>query len=436
MMGLLETRNLDFDNVILLCSNEGQLPSSGSPNSFIPFNIRKAFGLPNINSQDAIYSYLFYRLIQRASNIYLIYNTEESALKPSEPSRYIHQLKFESGFEIQHQWLSMDIAVTSIPRIVIRKDNFVRERLKRYYQDDVLRFSPSSLNMYLNCPLNFYYKYILDIKEEVDVSEDLDSAMIGNILHHAMHSLYKSFKGKTITSEIIDTIRKGADHSIQKAFSVYYGQEDGLEFQFEGKNVLGREIIKNYIIKILEKDKDQSPFEILDLEKNYTYDLPVDLDNEHVKVGVRGIIDRIDKKDGKVRIIDYKSGKDESTFKSTAALFDSEDEKRNKAVFQTFFYGLLYIKNHPEHGNKPLIAGLYNFGELFNQDFDIRIKLRTKGHSSEHVDDILPLLVEYEKYLKNLILEMFDPDIPFKHRDSANTCLFCKRLGMPTDFDK
>jgi hypothetical protein len=435
MMGLMETRNLDFKNVIILCANEGQLPNTGPMNSFIPYNVRNAFGLPNTDSQDSIYSYLFYRLIQRSKNVFLVYNTEESSVRQSEPSRYIYQLKFESGFDIQPHWLSLDIAVTNRSPIVIKKDNFVMNRLQRYCQKDKHKLSPSALNLYLSCPLNFYYKYVLDIKEEKEVSEDLDAAKFGNILHNTMDHLYRPYIGKMIYPENIDTIKKQIDGSIRKSFSKYYGQKNELDFQFEGKNILGREIIKNYIIKILEKDKNQAPFEIIGLEKRYSYDFPMKINGAHDQVGLKGIIDRIDKKDGIIRIIDYKSGRDESSFNGIPGLFDKTNDKRNKAILQTFFYALLFIRNNPEMAEGPIVSGLYNFRELYDKNFDIRIKLKGRGNDG-FVDNIIPFMEEYEQHLINLISEIFDQDIPFKHRDDKDSCMYCEGLGMPSDLDR
>ena len=432
MMGLLETRNLDFENVIILCANEGQLPSGGTLNSFIPYNVRKAFGLPNIETQDAIYSYLFYRLLQRASNIYLIYNTEESSSRQSEPSRYIYQLKLESGINIQQHWLSLDIGVAHKTPIIIAKNEFILEKLRRYTQDEKYRFSPSSLNTYLYCPLNFYCRYVLDVAEETEVSEDLDAAKFGNILHNSMDILYRPYVNKTITSETINSIRKGIDESIKRSFAKYYGHEGDLEFQYEGKNILGQEIIKDYISKILDYDRKQAPFEILGLEKRLSYDFAMDIQGHPGKVGLKGIIDRVDRKDGTVRIIDYKSGRDESTFNDIPGLFDRINDKRNKAIFQTFFYALLYIKNHPDSTKMPVLSGLYNLNELYNPDFDVRIKIKT-GREKQVLENILPYMEEYEYHLKALINEIFDPGIPFRHRPDMDRCIYCDSLGMPSD---
>jgi hypothetical protein len=344
-------------------------------------------------------------------------------------------LKLESDIDIHQSWLSLDIAISKKVPIIITKNRYILEKLKRYTQDEKYRFSPSSLNTYLYCPLNFYYKYVLDIAEETEVSEDLDASKFGNILHNTMDVLYRPYLGRTISPEIINQIRKHIDTSIKKSFAKYYGHESDLDFQYEGKNILGQEIIKNYIGKILEYDKLQTPFEILGLEKKLSYDLPIQINGNLVKIGLKGIIDRIDKKEGTIRIIDYKSGKDESTFKNISGLFDRNDDNRNKAIFQTFFYALLYIKNHPECVNAPILSGLYNLKELYNEDFDLRVKLKG-GRDKSTLDNIIPYMEEYEHHLKDLILEIFDPAIPFKHRADKKDCIYCDSLGMPNDLQK
>jgi hypothetical protein len=435
MMGLLETRNLDFKNVIILCANEGQLPNTGPLKSFIPYNIRKAFRLPNPDTQDAIYSYLFYRLLQRSSNVFLVYNTEESYTRQSEPSRFIYQLKLESGYNIRQYSMALEVSVTETKPIIIKKDDFVNSQLSRFYRDKKYKFSPSSLNVFLSCPLSFYYRNILDISEEEEVSEDLDAAKFGNILHNTMEDLYKPFVGETLNKDTFKHIRKGLVSSIKKSFAKYYGQDYSADFHLEGKNILGLEIIKNYVLKILEKDEMSSPFEIVGIEQSLSYDLPINLFGKQVKVGLRGIIDRIDRKDGIIRIMDYKTGKDESSFRNIPGLFDSSDDRRNKAIFQTFFYALLYLKKNPKYADGPIISGLYNTKELYNPDFDPRIKL--KGHrGSTCIDDIMPFMGEYESHLSGLITEIYDPSIPFRHREDQDKCFFCQNLGMPTDINK
>jgi hypothetical protein len=435
MMGLMETRNLDFKNVIILCANEGQLPNTGSLRSFIPYNIRKAFRLPNPDTQDAIYSYLYYRLLQRSSNVYMIYNTEESYTRPSEPSRYIYQLKFESGYKIHRYSMALEVSVSETKPIVIKKDDFINAQLARFYLDKKYKFSPSSLNLYLSCPLSFYYRNILDVREEEEVSEDLDAAKFGNILHQTMEDLYRPFVGKELNRSSIKDIRKGVVNSIKKSFAKYYGQDYSGDFSLEGKNILGLEIIKNYILKILEKDEEACPFEIIGIEQKYSYDFPISLSGKQVKVGLRGIIDRVDLKNGVIRIMDYKTGKDESSFKDIPGLFDGNDDNRNKAIFQTFFYAFLFLKNNLQYAEGPIITGLCNLKELYSPSFDPRIKLKAY-RGSACIDDILPFMDDYESHLSTLISEIFDPDIPFRHREDQDKCFYCQNLGMPSDINK
>lgn len=435
LMGLIETRNLDFENIIIVGSNEGLLPGTGIQNSFIPHNVRKAFGLPNPDTNGAIFSYLFYRLIQRAKNIYLIYNTEESSSRNAEPSRYIHQLTFESGYEIKPYWLSTDISVSRIPPIVVNKNGSIIKRLNRYLvngHDKQRRITPSALNRYLLCPLSFYYRYVLDIREKTDISEDLDAAKFGNILHEVMEVLYQPYIGKNVSGQDIIEIRKTIESALEKGFSSYYGQDKTRNFQFEGKNILGKEIVRKYVRKILNRDLQLGTFKIIALEQNLDLDIPIEINGNQVMLAVKGIIDRIDIVNGTVRIVDYKTGKDESHFKSIQSLFDTSDDKRNKAVFQTFIYSILYLNNYSD--SNPVQACLYNSRELYQKDFDPRVKIG-EGRKKLPVDDIRPLIKEFQLYFEELIQEIFDPEIPFKHHELQDSCFYCENMGMPSDLD-
>jgi len=436
IMGFLETRNLDFENVIMLGVNEGFYPRISGQSSFIPQNVRKAFQLPTVETQDSIYSYLFYRLIQRARNIYLIYNSEDTYNRKAEPSRYIYQLKFESDIPVCEHSLVNNISIQSTSPVRIFKDNFILNKLERYVtgrEKETKNLTPSMLNLYLNCPLSFCYRYVYDVKEKEEVTEDLDAAKFGLILHKVMEYIYKSFEGKMITSDSFSEIRKGIIPAITHGFAQYHGLEsDPSEFHFAGKNLLGREIIYKYVNKILDYDQANLPFQLLGLEVPYHLDFPVMLHGQKKFVSLGGIIDRLDAKDGTVRIIDYKSGKDLSTFKSVESLFDRADKYRNKAIFQTFLYALLYIKNHPDD-NIPLVSGLYNFKELHSDSFDIKIKIKTPGNKlGDPLTDIRPWMDKYQTYLSGLIQEIFDPSVPFEHDENGKECFYCTALGVPS----
>jgi hypothetical protein len=440
IMGLLETRNLDFDHVILLNVNEGFFPGTSGQSSFIPHNVRRAFQLPTRDSQDAIYAYLFYRLIQRAGNVHLIYNSEDAYNRNSEPSRYIYQLEFESGLKINHLSLVNDISIKSRPPVKILKDEFVRDRLNRYlttYKGEKKHLTPSKLNMYLNCPLSFCYRYVYDVEEKEEVTEDLDAAKFGLILHKTMEYLYKPFEGVILTDKIFKKIFKGIEKAIHYGFANYHGvDEKKQDFRFEGKNLLGREIIIKYMKKILEHDQKQIPFRIKGVEINYDLSYPLILNNRDVQICLRGIIDRIDiLEDGSIRIIDYKSGRDLSSFKSIESLFDRSDTARNKAVFQIFLYALLYLENHPGENGK-VFPGLYNFKELHSDHFDVRIKKKIRSRKSlEPINDIRPWIEDFRPRLDDLLREIFNPSVPFEHVENKKECIYCVNLGAPSEFN-
>jgi hypothetical protein len=437
IMGLMETRNLDFRKVIMIGVNEGFFPGTSAQLSFIPHNVRRAFGLPVSENQDAIYSYLFYRLIQRAEKVYLIYNSEDAYNRKAEPSRYIYQLKFESGFPFRHRMFVNSIFVQEKPPVILQKDDYILKRLARYLVnsgEEAIFLTPSKLSTYLSCPLSFCYKYVYDVDEKEEVTEDLDAAKFGRILHKVMEFLYTSFKGRMLNRDDFPVIRRGLPEAIAHGFAVYHGYpDDSKEFRFEGKNLLGREIIRKYVTRILDYDQLQVPFMVRDLEVSYRINYPVfQVDREEV-VGLRGVIDRIDLKDGTIRIMDYKSGRDLSTFVSISELFDRSGSKNNKAVFQTFLYAMMYLRNHPEE-DLPVVPGLYNFKELHEENFDPRIKWKNgRNRSAEPLKDIRPLMEEFNDCLTGLIREIFDPSVPFMHAEETRDCFYCKSLGAPSE---
>lgn len=439
IMGLLETRNLDFTNVIMISFNEGYFPRTVIQSSFIPHNVRRAFQLPTPEHQDAIYSYLFYRLVQRAKNIFLIYNSEDAYNRNAEPSRYLYQLKFESQLPIRHQSLVNNISIQSRIPVVIFKDEFILEKLGRYlasHQDEPKNLTPSKLNLYLSCPLTFCYRFVYDVEEKQEVTEDLDAAKFGQILHKVMEYIYKPYEKRMISGDMFRTIRQGINKALSYGFAVYHGSENQQsDFRFEGKNLLGREIIHKYANKILDHDQGHTPFLIQGLEVPYQLEFPVTIGGQQRSVSLKGVIDRLDMKDGSIRIIDYKSGRDLSIFRSIAGLFDRSDKYRNKAVFQTFLYALMYIEHHPDE-DLPVISGLYNFKELHSGDFDIRIKMKTQNNlPAEPISDVRPMMDEFRSHLSGLIQEIFDPAIPFKHPETLKECIYCSRLGGPSEFN-
>jgi CRISPR/Cas system-associated exonuclease Cas4 (RecB family) len=425
VMGVLETRNLDYKNVFILSLNEGSFPAMSSKGSYIPFNIRKAYRLPTPEHHDAIYSYLFYRVLQRAENIFLFYNSETDVLGQGEMSRYLQQLVYESGIAIEKKILDNPIQPLGINPIVVHKNAAVLEDLVKlndgnsYFQG----ISPSALNTYIECRLKFYFRHVAKIKEPNEVEEELDARVLGNFLHDVMERFYKSInqqKGNKLIeeSDFLNHERK-IDSLIDDVFVDAYRLDPNKEVSYEGQRLVVREVVRRFADRIIEFDRTYAPFVIEGLEQGgITYTLAIDVPPFKAVIG--GKIDRVDRKDDIVRVIDYKTGKDKLSFDTISSLF-ARDENRNKAAFQTLLYALLYKRRFMNNGkalNYKVVPGLINRMNLFDEEFSFGLKL-----AGEQIGDVEPVLPEFEARLKEVFNELFNPEIPF---DQTNDVLNCK----------
>lgn len=430
IMGVLETRNLDFEHVFLLSMNEDFFPSQGGKHSFIPYNLRKAYGLPNYDQQDAIYAYLFYRLLQRPKHTELFYNTEGNDVGGGEMSRFVQQLLHETDWIKKHQIASSSANLEKIGAIKIEKNEQIRKSMKRFLvngQDAAKRLSPSALNTYLECRLRFFFRYVANLYEKDDMDDDVDARSFGNVLHDAMDRVYTNFlserKTRAITKADINSLRKNIDHAIEQAFRKQFSVPDTRKFEFEGKNIIAREITKEYMVKILELDSQYAPFEFYRAEKKFKYNLKVpSIAGKELLIGLEGTIDRIDKKDGSVRLIDYKTGRDTHTFNSIASLFDPEDKNRNKAAFQTFYYALLYEQDRNE--NETPIPAVFNRETIF-QGASYQLKL-----DKTPVTQADSFMLEYLEHLTQLLSELFNPEVPFDQTADEKKCEYCAYKGI------
>jgi len=423
VMGVLETRNLDFKNVFILSLNEGVFPFSGIQGSYIPYSIRKTYGLPTPEHQGAIYAYLFYRAIQRSENIFLFYNSEPDVLGQGEMSRYLQQLIYESGLEIGKLVLHSPAQPKKITPIVVHKEETVLQALARV-NEGTLRsrgLSPSALNTYLECKLQFYFKYLAKIREPEIVEEEIDPRILGNFVHSVMegfyHHLMNEKKSKLIGVGDFDQIDSRLDKLIDKAFIKVYYLEPGKPVIYEGQRVVVREVVKKFAEKIIDYDRQYAPFEIEALEQNgWVYHIKISHAPGFVVLG--GTIDRVDRKGDRVRIIDYKTGRDELDFKNIESLF-SRGDKRNKAAFQTILYALFYRNNNPNVDLK-IVPGLINRKNLFDEDFQFGLRMN-KGY----LYDATPLFPEFESRLQQLLEEIFNPEEAFDQTNKEETCKIC-----------
>jgi hypothetical protein len=424
VMGVLETRNLDFKNVFILSLNEGSFPSSGGKNSYIPYSIRKAYSLPTAEHQDAMYAYLFYRILQRSENIFLFYNTETDVLGQGESSRYLKQLMYEGRLPLERKVLHDPIQPSLISPVVVDKDEKVVEALSMMSKGNAKfkGISPSALNTYIECRLRFYLRHVAKIKEPDEVEEDLDARVLGNFLHLVMEKFYRLLQQKKGTNQVesndFDNVLATVDSLIDDVFVSSYHLEPGKPVEYEGQRLVVREVVKRFAHRILSMDKAYAPFTIELLEQG-GLDYQVNLSRYPGTVIVSGKIDRVDRKGDLIRVIDYKTGKDKLDFENVESLF-RRDNKRNKAAFQTMLYALLFKNNSVRNLTGKVVPGLINRMNLFDDDFRFGFKM-----GKDYLENADPLLPEFQYHLKELLEELFDPTIPFDQTKDLEFCKFC-----------
>lgn len=442
IMGVLETRNLDFENVYILSMNEGAFPASPKQHSFIPYNLRKGYQLPAFEHQDAIYGYLFYSILQRAKNINLYYSTETSQGTVGEMSRYLQQIQYESKLNIRKYVLNNHIKLPEPQSITISKSQKVIDSLAQFLisgNDRQSRLTPSAINTYLDCSLKFYLRYLAKVREPEKMEDEIDPKVFGNILHNSMEGLYKGFikdnNKQLITAQDFEYLNQKLPLVVEEAFKKQYKIPKNGTFTFEGRNILVRAMILKFASRILVNDSWYAPFEIIGLESDesegFFIDFPVDIEGKSSFVGLKGIIDRIDRKEGVVRVIDYKTGRDDKRIEDIPSLFDAKNIKRNKAAMQTIFYSLLFKKTHPGEAAQ-ITPGIFNSKEMFDDQFDLRLKIKDQSAKNKFspIDDITPNLAPFETELVNTLREIFSTDYSFSQTDDEKICRTCPYVGI------
>ena len=439
VMGVLETRNLDFKHVFMVNTNEDIFPASQRNGSFIPYHIRKAFELPTFEVQDAIYAYLFYRLFQRSEELSFYYNMYADFGMSGEISRFIYQLEQESTVKVKRLKLSNSIGVREKHPITIQKTKEIIDKLAFKYDENSpnerkSKLSASALNVYYRCRLQFYFRYVLERFTEDQLNDELDAREFGNVLHNAMEILYRDVIKDRENGLVQETdffqLRSSVDGAIVKAFKKHFNINDKRKFELKGRNVMIAEVIRKYVNRILDNDEAYAPFQIVAMEKdeNYLRTLPVETNGQKIDVRFGADIDRVDKKNRVVRVIDYKSGKDKREIDSIGKLFDRSPGTtykpgRNKAGFQTMFYAWLYAS---KFGQEDAIApGLIGIRELFQDDFDFRLTMKDRP-----MEDARPYLQEFQERFQYLIDEVFSMEQPFDQTEDKMTCQYCDFNGI------
>ncbi|WP_430811189.1 MULTISPECIES: PD-(D/E)XK nuclease family protein [unclassified Carboxylicivirga] len=423
VMGILETRALDFDKLIILDLNEGVFPRTSAPNTFIPATLRAGFGLPTIEFQDTIFSYYFFRLIHRAKKVELLYSTGAQGMKSNEMSRYLYQLKYEFNATIKTQTSGGHVALLSPPLPHAPKTPEVMEILTQFKAGGKRSLSPSALSVYIECPMRFYYQKIAGIREADEINEEADARIFGLIFHDVVEQLYQTHINKTVDANTIESWLKDKpriDGLIREGFKKHLSDYDKGKNAFteiHGKNVMVFEVIRRYLMQFLKLEKQRAPFTIIDLEREVKHVI----NTGSLQLNMGGFIDRLESKDGIVSVTDYKTGNGDATITAVADLFNTDKHKKIKATFQTLLYAL--ILEETTHANVPLQPAVIWVRDVFKRSYDTRL-FRKQGKNKEAIL-LQAVQQEFKEGLYDLLEELYNPDIPFQPVEDTSKCRFC-----------
>lgn len=428
VMGVLETRALDFDRLIILSMNEGIFPLKKAANSFIPYNLRRGFGLPTYEHQDSVWAYHFYRLIRRAKQVTLLYDTRTTGLQTGEVSRFVHQLRYHYQYPLIDELVVYDVASSAVPPISVQKTAEVEKLLSDFLFGGPRALSASAINTYLDCPLKFYFSVLEQIQEEDEITETVDRDVFGSILHKVMEDLYAPFKGKLVTADLLKLLRKDQPlltGTIARAFAELFFKSPVVR-PLEGENFLTGEMIRKYAEKILEQDARFTPFHYIESEKKVR--ATITLSDRRI-VQLKGFIDRVDSLDRVLRIVDYKTGSGKLEFESVEGLFDKEAKDRPKAVMQVFLYAWMY-QQLPEYTGMPIQPAIYYLRTLFQRSFDPVVEQKKGRGKADKVNSFQDFASDFEDKLRQCLDEIFDLDIPFTQTETGKACAYCSFRGL------
>lgn len=445
IMGLLETRNLDFKNLILLGVNEGNLPKNSGENSYIPYNLRKAFGLTLSEHRDSIYSYYFYRLLQRAERVTLVYNSSSDSKTRGECSRYILQLLGSKLYDIKRFTLSSQQSTTAVEVKEQPKNaeiiDALRRRFDTSFNSNAGTMTPSAINKYIDCGLRFFYYYVMNMKPLLEADEDFKDNDFGTVFHKAAENLY----GKIVSNWNTTTITASAlEYYIKNPELLYEFIDDAFKTEFfknnkpvyNGEQYIKRGVMHHFLLRLVKMDAAYAPFKYIGSEVKIEMPYSFTSAGRDINVKIGGTIDRIDRKGDTINIIDYKTGGGESS-DGNMSLDEVFAHKAKAAGYhlQAFLYSIAlknvlagscsekceWVEKIDADGEGKISPSLFYVHHKDNADrADFVIKVQKAP-----VEDIATITPEYMKRLQQVLTEIFDVEKPFVPATDSDKCKYC-----------
>lgn len=434
VMGVLETRNLDFRHLLLLSVNEGQLPKTGGDSSFIPYNLRRAFGMTTPEHKNSVYAYYFYRLLQRAETVTLLYNTSTDGLNRGEMSRFALQFLVEYPNPIKRHYLEAGQTPRHVDPIQIDKTPDLLERLCRAYDADRSPknfLSPSALNTYLGCPMRFYYRYVAGLKAPDEVSAEIDSALFGTIFHRSAELVYTDLTthGSDIRREDLETLLKDdarVQSYVDRAFrEEFFHTKPDEHPEYNGTQLIHARVIASYLRQLLRHDLAYAPFRMEGMEQKVRETLEISTSLGRLRLNIGGTIDRMDSKEGILRIVDYKTGGSPKTPENIEQLFIPAPN-RPDYIFQTFLYAAIVCRKQQQR----VAPALLYIHKAASDTYSPVIEMGAPRQPKTPVSDFATYESEFRERLVRLLEEIFDVSVPFTQTDDEKRCAYCDFQGL------
>ncbi|MGM9842209.1 MAG: PD-(D/E)XK nuclease family protein [Candidatus Limisoma sp.] len=454
IMGVLETRLLDFKNLFILSMNEKVYPTKSYTASFIPQFMRRGYGMPTRLQQDAMQTYYFYRMLSRAENVYLIYDTRVQGRSSGEESRFIKQLERiykDKCQSFQRSIYSFTLASRKKDQIVVTKTEDIQNKLKRYLASNGETpercLSPSTIYKYLGCSLRFYLESVEGIKEPEEIDDFIDPATFGNVIHRTLQTAYEDAPQEKVSAQFLEGLKAGGiDNYIKQAIVSEYMQKDPTSYIIDDKTMTGDvsvilAAVHEMIIPMLEYEiqtfcQNGTVFEYVEGETKKMCTIPINAGN----VNIEFIIDRLDRAGGTLRIVDYKSGNDEIALSNIDTAFCGDNNY--KGIFQVLLYGHLY--NLVEGRKDAIQPAIYKFRTMYpepGKSFglyrkgkikDVKLNPQVKDYHCVMADNVDDSAEFYNKFI-NTLNEIFNPNVPFKQTQNKNHCSFCPFKDLCAD---
>ncbi len=425
VMGILETRNLDFQHVIILSMNDDNFPGNRvAQGSFIPYNLRAAYELPTSEHHEGVYAYYFYRLIQRAKTVHMLYCSHADEKSTGEPSRYIRQLDYESGIPLHKIKVGVDANLTEVSAIEVPKTEKVMEQLARFTDPESnATLSPTAFFRYIACQLRFYFHSVARLTPEEEVSEEIDAPMFGTILHTAAQQLYKRVVGEWRPAQTLQALIRSGEvmRAVKQAINENYLQNaQAVDEEYTGNLLLVKDIVARYLQGgVMAYDIAHDSFTVQGLEQPVGYAFPISTREGKKSVKFAGIADRIDRlEDGVLRVVDYKTGTPHLTFDGVCNLFYGEGKQRLSNIVQTLLYAMMLYHSQGVDAEPALF-----YVRVMNQpDYDPQLNDKMTGVAGARYSYYLE---EFEELVRKTLEELFDPDTPFTQCEDTDTCKYC-----------